>query len=614
MDRSTPFVSIQWIVAIGSGLIVTLVLTVAPSKTLLIVFGLIALAMVFMFLVNWYWIVLSYRDSAPNSKARMAYNRLRNNLRGIHMPMDTPFGVRYRMVVTDSLDTVARFYGDPHYPNSERLCRRLGISGRKSLWTAASYDRCLLLALVYPLASVILIWLIAGTVGPAEQSIGLAALQSPWVRVSWFIGLLLIAFLFRQLLQSTGAKSVAWLFAFAIGVVCDFGFAFAHAIRIVRTGAGVDAVAVADAVAVGIVCAVIIVCVILSASSNTGASSGASASSGAVSGVVAGAVAIAFAFAFSSTTAAGVPGALARPFDITFFIAVPFAITISFAICIAIGVSVSVKIVFQKTSHREGTWFYICYSLLMLVTVAITTQQLSSTETWDVIGPFLLFFGVLVFINAPLDWLTLGVTRALLWRGLEQRGLSPVLFGLLDILFAVFLLVLVSIAMVAGIQIFNALVVLGGGKIFLDPTDLLIGIANPITRGNVEYWWVYFTLFSTLIPSWLHLLVASGCLVRGSTRLNRLIGQDIPFGKEGESILPHTQTKLAVLLALQGTLGIALTTVVFFGGLYALFIVVPPQIIPQLFAIAVPIAEGDWATGFVNTVSLTLSSLFGILR
>ena len=82
------------------------------------------------------------------------------------------------------------------------------------------------------------------------------------------------------------------------------------------------------------------------------------------------------------------------------------------------------------------------------------------------------------------------------------------------------------------------------------------------------------------------------------------------MGKEGESLLPHIHTKLVLLLALQRTVGLALATLVFFGGLYIVFFVLPPHVLPRLLGFAVPLAESDWATRFVQSIA----DVFGSLR
>jgi hypothetical protein len=39
-----------------------------------------------------------------------------------------------------------------------------------ALWTAPAFDRCLLLALIYPVMTIFVIWAVSGEVGPAEQA------------------------------------------------------------------------------------------------------------------------------------------------------------------------------------------------------------------------------------------------------------------------------------------------------------------------------------------------------------------------------------------------------------------------------------------------------------
>jgi len=53
------------------------------------------------------------------------------------------------------------------------------------LWTAPAFDRCLLLALLYPIATIFAIWAISGHVGPAERALGLKPDNAGWVRSLW---------------------------------------------------------------------------------------------------------------------------------------------------------------------------------------------------------------------------------------------------------------------------------------------------------------------------------------------------------------------------------------------------------------------------------------------
>jgi hypothetical protein len=48
-----------------------------------------------------------------------------------------------------------------------------GLRTPAQLWTAPAFDRCLLLALAYPIVTVFIMWGVSGHVGPAEKVLGL---------------------------------------------------------------------------------------------------------------------------------------------------------------------------------------------------------------------------------------------------------------------------------------------------------------------------------------------------------------------------------------------------------------------------------------------------------
>ena len=57
-----------------------------------------------------------------------------------------------------------------------------GLRTPAPLWTAPAFDRCLLLALLYPILTMSVIWAASGHVGPAEHALGLSAGLSVWQR------------------------------------------------------------------------------------------------------------------------------------------------------------------------------------------------------------------------------------------------------------------------------------------------------------------------------------------------------------------------------------------------------------------------------------------------
>ena len=72
-------------------------------------------------------------------------------------------------------------------------------------WTAPSYDRCLLVALVYPVVTVLLLWGLSGHVGPAERALLLPD-NSGFLRR----GLLLVAMATSFYCARRGAKAEGW--------------------------------------------------------------------------------------------------------------------------------------------------------------------------------------------------------------------------------------------------------------------------------------------------------------------------------------------------------------------------------------------------------------------
>jgi len=116
---------------------------------------------------------------------------------------------------------------------------------------------------------------------------------------------------------------------------------------------------------------------------------------------------------------------------------------------------------------------------------------------------FILFYFLLPLLNAPIDWLSLGITRGLLQsiRHQHHGGWSAFVWALLDVILAVFFLLLVSALLVIAIGL-------------VDSKMLQTGL-NEIHQTNTakNYYWVYAMLFTTLIPTLLHFALAASALV-----------------------------------------------------------------------------------------------------
>jgi hypothetical protein len=182
----------------------------------------------------------------------------------------------------------------------------------------------------------------------------------------------------------------------------------------------------------------------------------------------------------------------------------------------------------------------------MIVACLAAADLQPPPELWQLVGPLLLFVGLLTLLNAPFDWASLGLTRALLRRGLELGGWWPYLLALVDAALAGVIIVLLALVMVIGVQAFDELAAHGGGKPVLPLDALFDGIAkNPAAP---EYWWAYALLLSSMIPSLINLMISGMAFTRGVPGLGRLLLRWIP---EGKAVPEYKRQPAAIGLTVQ---------------------------------------------------------------
>jgi hypothetical protein len=170
----------------------------------------------------------------------------------------------------------------------------------------------------------------------------------------------------------------------------------------------------------------------------------------------------------------------------------------------------------------------------------------------------LLFLGLLTVLNAPFDWASLGLTRALLRRGLELGGWSPYVLGLADAAAAAIVIALLTAVSVLGVQTFDTLAAFSGGEAArILPLDKLFdGIAaHPAAP---EFWWVYAMLLSTMIPSLVNLTIGGASLLRGIPWVTALVLRNMP-DRRAPPVFERTWMTLLLTsqVFLGGLLGIA---------------------------------------------------------
>lgn len=449
------------------------------------------------------------------------------------------YGRIYKNALGAALDRLARWIGDSnaflHDTNPDNSGRFYRLFGCQPL-TQASYRLCLTLALFYPLLTWLIFWGLGSSGAFGELKTGLETLDLSyrWVSLAGTVVLLgTVAWAFRlggwkksgtlvlSLAIVSGFNSaidsgsfwsvlliiyliftITFILLYRGGFLAGLGvyrsqdeahrkiFPVAFAGAFALTIAGAFAVAFPGHVAVAV------------------------AIGGAVAGAFVGAVTGVFAGAFAGAVGGAVVIAVAVSGDFAsaFAVAVSDAFAGSVAdvvtdvAAVASAVAGALYVLLQAADCRFSPnyplpfWgFYSAYFL------SIAYGLLNILGDEYVMFLFTFWF-ILPLVNAPLDWLSLGVTRGLLnaIRTGHHSGYMALLWATLDLLLALVFLVLITLTTVLVIELATHI---AHPSVF-DLKGLLDGIDN--NPGNPDFHWIYFMLLSTLIPTLCHFGLAGG--------------------------------------------------------------------------------------------------------
>jgi hypothetical protein len=464
----------------------------APLLTLFGVLSILALTVLSLAVLH-YFGVLGAGANPLRTRERKDYDALRQRIASGNW-----IAREYARKLTIFLDAVDRFFGDAGMADRTLFPRAFGLKTPAPLWTAPAFDRCLLLALIYPIAAIFLIWAVSNHIGPAEAALGLKSADD-WRRTAVVATIGLAVFAGWRATQTKGWRSLVW------------GF-----------------VAIAVAIA------------------------------GAAAGAGPGAIAVAFGLAAASFGKSGGVGA------VIVVVGIIVGTTGIFAGGVAIGIGIAVvgagTVVAASNICTKRGWHGIFLSLFSPVMVLLCLAGallLSHLPAWHLIGPLLLFLGLLTLLNAPFDWFSLGLTRALLRRGLEREQWWLYYYAVVDAVLASLVIALLAITMVIGAQAFDDLAVYGGGSRVL-PTMREFLDAIRASPEKPEYWWVYATLFSTMLPSLINLFIAGVSLARGVPGVSSWLLRKM---KKGEAVPNYDRLLVALVLTFQGVIGFAIAVV-----------------------------------------------------
>ena len=144
-------------------------------------------------------------------------------------------------------------------------------------------------------------------------------------------------------------------------------------------------------------------------------------------------------------------------------------------------------------------------------------------EDQILLKPILLGLILIPLINVPFDWASTGLTRKFLKKALQADAthLSRAKWALADFIIALIAMVLLCMTMVFALEAFNAAARLGGYAAPAPVAQQIAGISN--NPYNPAYFWIYFALFTTLLPTALHALIWLISLCGVSFRVNKYI-------------------------------------------------------------------------------------------
>ena len=465
--------------------------------------------------------ILSVGASHAGSPRRLAYDHLRDSLVDGGNPAQI-----YARWLEKALRMVERLFGEKLPERPTFMQRAIGLHKSAALWSAPALDWCMLFAFIYPQAFLILGWVITGEAGTAEKVLGLAQQPLPLPRYVTLGAIALAVIGYAKACETLARPSRE-----STGSVRAFRFALWFAL-LVAASLTIDQLL----------------------NHGKGAIGGSVILASAVVGAIAGDVLVAVASGFVGA-AAGIAAMLMFGQFGGAIVAAMGAVLIGFLHSAFGGKgSLWARLRLRLRHSMIFWWFFLVCALCLDIGFA---KLLPRTDAWGVMGPILLFYGLLPALNAPFLWFSLGMTRALLWRGLERKGWWPYFYALIDAASAVLVLVLLIGAIVVGVQTLDMVAESEGAKPLLSVAPLLDAVIEGFRTKSfrAEYWWLYTLMLSGMIPSLLNLVAGGFSLVRGIPLVSRYLLTRLP---EDRPVPSHERNWVSLLLSAQVVVGMGL--------------------------------------------------------
>ena len=330
----------------------------------------------------------------------------------------------------------------------------------EAAWNWPLFDIALRVAVAYPIVLLVVVWALSG----GALRLGNLEILRPdvdlWWRAATLVGLTLLylSASFARRIDHRSRLRKAWFWC-AVGLTLAVAVAFAVAV----SAAAAAAVAVTASVAFAFafagafagVFAVAVAATVAVAGADAGAVAGAGAGAGAVAG--AGAFALAAAWAVAAAT---------------------------------------------RRDHGLHAYGALVAGLLGLLIAGVLLSEVENRGTRTA----LIFLCVMPLANGVFDFFSIGLTRWLVRRGARSGGWAWPL-AIADIAAAGVLFTALGCTLILMIHGLGAV----AGTPLFDLGALFDDLRHPERRQ--DYWWLYLTVFSTLLPTLLHLCIASFSMV-----------------------------------------------------------------------------------------------------
>lgn len=413
----------------------------------------------------------------------------------------------YHRAMTATLDRILPWVGQRREDDDKKGLRALLAASM----TYRLLDRAMLIAVVYPFLLLFLHWGIFHADGRLGTEVIFPKAEARWA--GWVaVGLIFMVLLLGSYVgwPSISKKHVGltvwhWLPAVGLSVV-------SYVFILLRAQLGPGAFAVGAAVSVAFTGAVSGVFFYVFANAFAGARRRNCECTGGFVGALAVAIGITFvgdgAVASSSTQAGA------------------FTVAVLGALALAFAVPIAIDFFANRGTERLAPIAAIGAPILAVAAVAVWLDWADVSPAYRAI---FLFLGVLPLVNALFDLVSCAVTIALTQRGL--RG-GAVAWAMLDSCVALGLFLVLGATLVSVITALEAVTQVE----FLDLGGLLAQAGD-----WRSYWWLYAMLFSTAVPTLVHLMIAAFSLqafarANWRDRLSAQIGR-VDTGDPAASVL-----------------------------------------------------------------------------